>query len=77
MITKQNVYNYLRNRVFLYKLNSFRIISFKSNKSFIDVVYEYIENEKTIIHIYYVQKDLYYKWCISNRKNKIKAIEKI
>lgn len=77
MITKQNLYNYLRNNVFLYKLNSFRIISFKSNKSFIDVVYEYIKNEKTIIHIYYVQKDAYYKWIISNRKKKIKTLKKL
>ena len=39
--------------------------------------YEYVENERINRSVYNFQKDLYHKWIISNRKNKIKAIENI
>ena len=77
MITKQNIYNYLTYRQILCGLDSFNILSIDSGRSFIIMNYEYVLNGRTIIDVYILQKDLYYKWIISNRKNKIKAITKL
>ena len=76
MITKQNLYNYLTYRQILCGLDFFNILSIESGRSFITINYEYVENER-INRSVYIQKDLYHKWIISNRKNKIKAIENI
>ena len=43
----------------------------------VKLTYEYVENERINLSVYNIQKDLYHKWIISNRKNKIKAIENI
>ena len=77
MITKQNIYNYLKYRQILCGLNSFNILSIDSGRSFITINYEYVENGRTILDVYILQKDLYHKWIISNRKIKIKTIENI
>ncbi len=77
MITKQNIYKYLTDRQILCGLNSLKIVSIHSGRNFITINYEYVENERINQSIYNIQKDLYYKWIISNRKIKIKAIENI
>ena len=77
MITKQNLYNYLTYRKILCGFNSLKIVSIESGRNFITINYEYVENERINRSVYNFQKDLYHKWIISNRKNKIKAIENI
>ena len=77
MITKQNLYNYLTYRKNLCGFNSLKIVSIESGRNFITINYEYVENERINRSFYIFQKDLYHKWIISNRKNKIKAIENI
>ena len=77
MIPKQNMYNYLTYRQILCGLDSFNIVSIDSGRNFITINYEYVENERINRSVYNFQKDLYHKWIISNRKNKIKVIEKL
>ena len=77
MITKQNIYKYLTYRQILCGFNSIEILSIHPGRNFITINYEYVENERINQSMYNIQKDLYYKWIISNRKNKIKVIENI
>ena len=81
MITKQNIYNYMKYLGFYSRYDTFRIIDFyiarffNTEYNYISVNFEYIVDNKIVNDNYNIHRFLFNQWIISNRKEKLKLIE--
>ncbi len=81
MITKQNIYNYMKYLGFYSRYDNFRIIDFYNEHFFngkysiISVNFEYSIDNNIVNDNYNIHRFLFNQWIISNRKEKLKLIE--
>ncbi len=77
MITIDKMYEYLKYLKLFNDYNCFRIIKVSEMEFSIMITYEHIVNEILLSNVYFINKRSYNTWFKSNRKDKLKILEKL
>ncbi len=77
MITIDKMYEYLNYKKTFKDYNCFRIIKVSEMEFSIMITYEHIVNEILLSNVYFINKRSYNTWFKSNRKDKLKILEKL